>query len=570
MEVVQRVVATETHGNFFRKRYPACFPVAMAAMSGNMNMVELLVKNGAEIDQQDEEYGHSTMHSYTLVDTTYHAQSKPSFTGNIKDFLNSDCVMLWWVRKASKKTHGHGQAPGLLKRYLLQLRNKAGENALQFASTQGCHAMVKTILEIDGGYRFPQWRCGQTSRMLYDVTEVAPNLPQMKDEESVRDSVLETLVYNTERPYGQPHDVKDGLAWCNIAAIRKIMDLRWRIFRLPIFVCILLHLALMISFTITVIHSEKRCDTAGQNHSEITHANTTLCPNGQFAPWFISLLVVEYFFITLYIISEVASVYNICRRRRYKPWSDIISSIVYKEGLFGAILLIFVTCMVLALVFLLADCLVAFNAVMSLAALSGWSFLLIYTRVFQEISTFTIMLQRIMIGNLFHFTVVFVIIAVGFATALRTVFWGEPSPNELGSFGQLLKIMFQTMMTAEPPELETAPSQSTHQFNSANALFSIFVVVASIQLLNLLIAALSDSYAEVSTKKVEFWLQNREKVVLFFERRLVWIDLCRQDFVKEFVTLDIPMAELETTNKNIEVKGKTRRFLPIEELLPQQ
>ena len=240
-EVLKKLLAMEVKGPYFHQTFVAKFPVAMALNLFNMSMVEYLIQHGAAVDQQDADYCYSIIHSLVAVGDFQKCQiSMSTFKTHLGLLLDSSVVLKWWVRKATYNPVG--QARVLLRRYLLQLANSKGENALQYASRIGCQPAVEALLEVENVYKYPQWKCGPSQRVLYDVTEV---VPKFTGHDRPSNCVLEILTYDVDRyNFGgrllnlwkcsegasSSHErapIRGRVAWCNVPVLKCVLQHRW-------------------------------------------------------------------------------------------------------------------------------------------------------------------------------------------------------------------------------------------------------------------------------------------------------------------------------------------------------
>ena len=134
---------------------------------------------------------------------------------------------------------------------------------------------------------------------------------------------------------------------------------------------------------------------------------------------------------------------------------------------------------------------------MVIAAVFGWHYVLYFTRGFTQIGFFTVMVHRMIFGDILRFTLVFFVALVSFATAMMAVFQNSPEgiPQEFHSYHMSLFNMFRLM--AGLTELDVL-EKARVPFLAA-LLFCTFVALAVVLLLNMLIAAMSDTYAQVYT-----------------------------------------------------------------------
>ena len=152
------------------------------------------------------------------------------------------------------------------------------------------------------------------------------------------------------------------------------------------------------------------------------------------------------------------------------------------------------------------------------ASVSGWAFLLFFTRTFRNMAFFTLVMQRMVVRELTYFTLAFLTLLLGFGLAMHGLYsgLGVDGPAQVGTPARTFFSMFRVVVGLE--ELDIADEASTPWF--VRFLFFLFVLFSNIMLLNMLIAAMNNTYNEIAPLRDVIWLQLRLKAVLLIERRL--------------------------------------------------
>lgn len=148
-------------------------------------------------------------------------------------------------------------------------------------------------------------------------------------------------------------------------------------------------------------------------------------------------------------------------------------------------------------------------------------FILFFTRALEVSAFFTVMIHRMLFGDLVRFLLTFAALLVGFGTANMVLYKGAVSglPHQLRSFDITIITMFRLMTgLSDLNNLSQARSPL-----AASVLYIGFVSICTILLLNMLIAAMSDTYANVSEKRQLFFLKFRLVSMIYIENNLPFI-----------------------------------------------
>ena len=157
------------------------------------------------------------------------------------------------------------------------------------------------------------------------------------------------------------------------------------------------------------------------------------------------------------------------------------------------------------------------NTLLGVACISGWYFCLFFTRVFRTFSFFTVMLHRILVGDVLRFAIVFVVVLLGFGVALRVMFAERlivlQEPDDLKTGSKTFETMYRLMLGLSSMEYLDQATQT----QGAVVIFILFTAITTILLLNMLIAAMSDTYAKLNVNGESLWHKQRIASVLWME-----------------------------------------------------
>ena len=122
-------------------------PLALAALSGNFEMVELLLSYGANLYAEDNE-GNNIVHSMVHIAVEHPVMGVQMFE-KIKELV---------LTQEDKQLLG-------------MKRNKAGHKPLDLAARINSISIIPSIIRWDEVYRFPLKECGPFQHVMYDVSD---------------------------------------------------------------------------------------------------------------------------------------------------------------------------------------------------------------------------------------------------------------------------------------------------------------------------------------------------------------------------------------------------------------
>ncbi|KAL8609584.1 hypothetical protein ACOMHN_023720 [Nucella lapillus] len=173
---------------------------------------------------------------------------------------------------------------------------------------------------------------------------------------------------------------------------------------------------------------------------------------------------------------------------------------------------------------LLADCVWLWisgpvnNFFLTLALLLAWWFVTFFFRPWRKFSFFTVMLHKVLLGDMLRFSTIIVLELVAFSVAMYTTFLCTPGelPEEFRDLGVTLLTLFKLMLGLG--EIEVL-GKAAHPW-LATLLFVLFVIITYLLMLNALIAMMANTCSLVSENKVSQWELQRLSVVLLLESML--------------------------------------------------
>uniref|UniRef100_A0A8C2TVJ8 Transient receptor potential cation channel subfamily V member 2 n=1 Tax=Coturnix japonica TaxID=93934 RepID=A0A8C2TVJ8_COTJA len=486
-------VHARAHGEFFRKKKEGvCFyfgelPLSLAACTNQFEMVEYLLNNPhqkARLQEQDT-LGNTVLHALVMIADDTEENTK---------FVSTVYVE---ILKAGVRTDPTVK--------LEEIANYDGLNPLQLAAKTGKVEIFRHIIQReikDPVYRhlsrkFTEWTYGPIHVSLYDLSSL---------DSFEENSVLEILAYSSDTPNRYKMVVLEPL--------NKLLQQKWETFASKRFYFnFISYLSFMIIFTAIAYYQPLRPSFP----VEFTA--------GGFL-WVSGLIIVLLGGVYL-ILSQ--SLY--LRRRRQSLKTMCSDSCVE--------ILIFIQAFALLLSAVLYGASSEnYVVVMVFSLLLGWVNMLYYTRGFQRIGIYSVMIQKTILRDLLRFLLVYVIFLFGFAdsvflVALFTLMGDAPSLSHNKSvaqmenagshaiYGGLLNVCLELFkITIGMGDLDFHEHARFRYL--VILLLLLFVILTYILLFNMLIALMSETVTDISGHSKSVWKLQRAIAILEIEKAWLW------------------------------------------------
>ena len=488
-----KLLHTEARGVFLGGSFNQNgLPLTIAVCMGNTEVFSCLVERGADIDAPHGKTGGSTLHA--LV---HYSLCEPLVACDMYRFiLTCPAVKKWWQTKleCSSGQDCSCQEDAKLRRHLLTQKDLNKETPFTLAVKLGATDLATLIMQTSDVYRFPQWNCGPTCLSLYDVSEI-----ETVTKQNNYPVALEHLVYSLD---------DQALSFISQEPIQTLMRKKWKYYRIWFYAWAIFHAILMGLYTSFSLADTSSFGEPGER--------TNLYFAKSASNMFIRVACILYLLGELYDVIEFLCTLGVLLHKRPRNrYKDIPIASLVRSDKFRIILVLFS-------VFVLIGHTLEFmgntysTVMLAAGAIFGWTFLLFFTRAFENIGIFTVMLQRILMGDLVYFTVVFLIILCGFATALQILYKAAlvdtGAPNMTDTVINLFRFMVG-LVEMEVAHFTPFPSM-------VNLSIVGFILLANVQLLNMLVASMNATFSAVSDQRTNLWIKMRAKSMLLIERRI--------------------------------------------------
>ncbi|XP_062887700.1 transient receptor potential cation channel subfamily V member 3-like isoform X2 [Mobula hypostoma] len=439
-------------------------PLALAACTNQPETVSLLLSDQRTKVSEQDSSGNTVLHALVTV-----ADDTEDNTKFVTEMYNKILI---------ENKGGN----------LEEVRNVKGLTPLQLAAKLGKFEIFRNILsrEIkDRKHRklsrkVTDWVYGPVSSSLYDITGV---------DTTEKKSVLQIVVFNTK--------IQNRHLLLSVEPLNTLLQQKWEKFAVYMFTASCVAYVLYVTIFTTIYYDRS-------NMYEFPLQLNTTAPSWQLNGrvfillWAFLLLIIEIVMISQLRLPDLQSVVT-------EAWFHILFFL--QAGM--------VICSTV-LYWLGAD----LQRAMLMGALTlGWINVLYYTRGFQSMGIYSVMLQKILLSDVVHFLFVYLLFLIGFSAALASLI--RSCPNSLGcspfdSFGMAMLELFKLTIGLGDLKIQ---SQALYP-QLFLFLLVLYVVLTFILLLNMLIALMGDTVGNISKDSKTIWKLQRARTILNLEMYL--------------------------------------------------
>ncbi|XP_066490948.1 transient receptor potential cation channel subfamily V member 1 isoform X1 [Tiliqua scincoides] len=482
-------VHARAHGEFFQKSkgkpgfYFGELPLSLAACTNQLNIVKYLLENPyhpTNIATQDS-MGNTVLHA--LVEVADNTEDNTKFVTK----MYNDILILGARHNPTLKleeiTNCRGLAPltlavetGKIQIFACILRREMKEPECRHLSR-----------------KFTEWAYGPVHSSLYDLSSI---------DTCEKNSVLEIIAYSSDTP--NRHEM------LLVEPLNQLLQDKWDRFVKHLFYFnFFIYAAHILILTIAAYYRP----TKKQGTPPFPFHHTTG----------------EYFRVTGEILSILGGMYFFFRGIKYfqqrRPSLKAFLTDSYSEVLFFLHSLLLLGSMVLY--FSGSELYVVF---MVIALALGWTNLLYYTRGFQQMGIYSVMLEKMMLRDLCRFIVVYLLFHLGFSTAVVTLIEEDDEGQEKNQFNSSCPCqckrrpsynnLYSTCMELFKFTIGMGDLEFTENYRFRSVfitLLVIYVILTYILLLNMLIALMGETVNKIAQESKSIWKLQRAITILNIE-----------------------------------------------------
>ncbi|XP_027747354.1 transient receptor potential cation channel subfamily V member 1 isoform X2 [Empidonax traillii] len=488
-------------GEFFRKIkgksgfYFGELPLSLAACTNQLCIVKFLLENPYQAANIAAEDSMGNMVLHTLVEIADNTKDNTKF---VTKMYNNILILGAKINPILK---------------LEELTNKKGLTPLTLAAKTGKIGIFAYILrrEIKDpecrhlSRKFTEWAYGPVHSSLYDLSCI---------DTCEKNSVLEILAYSSETP--NRHEM------LLVEPLNRLLQDKWDRF--------VKHLFYFNFFVYTL-------------HISILTAAAYYRPvqKDQKPPFAFGHTTGEYFRVTGEILSVLGGLYFFFRGIQYfvqrRPSLKTLIIDGYSEVLFFVHSLLLLSSVVL---YFCGQELYVASMVFSLAL--GWANMLYYTRGFQQMGIYSVMIAKMILRDLCRFMFVYLVFLLGFSTAVVTLIEDDNEGQETNtpdssrcchvkrgrtSYNSLYYTCLELFkFTIGMGDLEFTEN---YRFKSVFViLLVLYVILTYILLLNMLIALMGETVNKIAQESKSIWKLQRAITILDIENS--YLNCLRRSF----------------------------------------
>nr|XP_020746711.1 transient receptor potential cation channel subfamily V member 5-like isoform X1 [Odocoileus virginianus texanus]XP_020746712.1 transient receptor potential cation channel subfamily V member 5-like isoform X1 [Odocoileus virginianus texanus]XP_020746714.1 transient receptor potential cation channel subfamily V member 5-like isoform X1 [Odocoileus virginianus texanus]XP_020746715.1 transient receptor potential cation channel subfamily V member 5-like isoform X1 [Odocoileus virginianus texanus] len=465
-------------------------PLSFAACMGSEEIVRLLIEHGADIRAQDS----LAQQNLCLPDV-------------------QPAAVLRQARGPPAVPGPHAQSPGP---HPLQAGRSGGQHCdlyricgkerqpqiKRFRSTEACqfpavHQTQGMFQHLMQKRKYIQWTCGPLTSTLYDLTEI--------DSWGEDASFLELVVSSKKREARQILEQ---------TPVKQLVNFKWRKYGRPYF-CILgaLYVLYMICFTMCCIHRPLKARSGNRTDSrDVTIFQQKLLQEAYVTQQDKIRLVGELMTVlgsAIILFLEIPDIFRVGFSRYFGQ--------TVLGGPFHVITITYSFLVLVTMVMRLTDT----NGEvvpMSFALVLGWCSVMYFARGFQMLGPFTIMIQKMIFGDLLRFCWLMAVVIVGFASAFYIIFQTE-DPTSLGEFYDYPMALFSTFELF----LTVIDGPANYDVDLPfmySIVYFAFAIIATLLMINLLVAMMGDTHWRVAHEQDELWRAQVVATTVMLERKM--------------------------------------------------
>ncbi|XP_055055992.2 transient receptor potential cation channel subfamily V member 1 [Misgurnus anguillicaudatus] len=475
------------YGKFFQPSEGMCFyfgelPLSLAACTNQSDIVDFLMENPYQPVDVTKKDSHGNMVLHALVAIADNSNENTEFVIAMYDHI------LRKVAQLHPKTK------------LEEIENNQRLTPIKLAAKTGKFRLFKHIVQREFkdcrqlSRKITEWAYGPVCSSIYDLDSL---------DSYEKNSVLEIVVYGSEIP--------NRLEMLHIEPLNKLLEEKWnRYAKWIFFFNFIVYLVYLLSFTAVAYYRQEGKKPPFRYDKESRHL--------YFTGHMISAIGALYFFFR--------GLLDLIRKhQRFQCLGD-----GYSDQLFFLQALLFIACAVL---YFCGQGEYLGFLVLSLAL--SWLNLLYFSRGSKFMGIYSVMIQKMIIGEIRRFIVVYMVFLIGFSAAVVTLLYGHPRPVSVPSKGRSFFKHYNTTGDCVKPKYENISRTTLELFKFAIGmgdleftdqyenqavfylLLILYIVLTYILLLNMLIALMNKSVEDTHKESTSIWKLQRAMSILDME-----------------------------------------------------
>ncbi|KAM5132492.1 transient receptor potential cation channel subfamily V member 6-like isoform 1-T1 [Mantella aurantiaca] len=458
-------------GTYFQLKpnsfYYGEYILSFAACVGNAELVRMFLQHGADAEAKDS-HGNTVLHILALQPNKMSA-----------------CQMYDLILNHHKDKVGPG---------LEEIDNNEGLTPLKMAALEGNTVMFQHIVQ---KRRQLQWTFGPISCYLYDLTEI----DTWGDPKSVLDLVVSAKKREARRIL-------------DLSPVQELVNRKWQRFGRPYFLTLaVLYVFYMIIVSLCCANRPLKPRMGNiTNPRDITILVQKTLSEAYLNPEDHLRLAGEIFSVIGAIIILLLKIPDLFQIREPRYLTQAVQG-----GPFTLIIISF-PCFVFVTLVLRLTSTDGEVVPMSILLVLGWCYVMYFARGFEMLGPFTIMIHKMIFGDLLRFCWLMVVVIFGFASAFYIIFQTE-DPSQLGHFYDYLMSLFSTFELF----LNVINSPTNYDVDLPyifHIVYFSFTIIANLLMLNLLIAMMGDTHWRVAQDRDELWRAQVAATTVMLERKL--------------------------------------------------
>ncbi|UJR09267.1 hypothetical protein I4U23_013512 [Adineta vaga] len=476
----KELLTARATGDFFKIGQPSYYaesPLGFACGTNQWDVAEILLKYGADMNVIDSN-GNNILHMLVICNL-------PEIFAKFK--------ARWLEQKVSVQIFdtmkSHKNKSKKMKE--TNLWNRLNDNSLTPLTLAADLSRIQMLSWLLNERKIVQWSYGDVSCVLHPLDQLDIGF---RDEEKTQAlSVLEVIIKNNDAELVHP-------------IITSLIDKKWKHFVHRVLVKrFTITFIYLIIFLLTTILEQSRPEKSEEGEEENDEVAT--------ADFEKSESTRRIFCAIGHVIVIAGALFKAGRELReistmgLRNYLNTTGSIFLENCLASSFCICIIIVQILRLFAMENDA-----VILAFASLLGWGYMFFFTMPFRFTGPFVIMIYKMLFNDVLRFCIIYTIFLAGFSQSFFVLF------NENGFHGYMTTIKQCFLGLLGDFDLDFY-IEGTHPFISVSLLI-FYVVVVTILLLNLLVAMMGDTYADVKKSAKKLWHLERARIALDVENNM--------------------------------------------------